>query len=1239
MREHFSSSTSDNLPSSGLLRCIQINLRHSSLASASLAQVVLDLNIDIVLIQEPFALPACPPVLANVPPGFSSFHLLSEDHAYGSAILVRDTVATAGKIACKHISNFAACVELATCSGPLRMVSVYIRPSTLNFTTTFSPILDAVASPFVVIGSDVNAKSLLWNSRCSDKRGVELETLLDSSNLNVANRPLAELDFTPGETSFVDLTLVGDQVKIVRWLFLAIPSLSDHPYIFFEIAHSDFVVPKRRPNRLKVPSVANINTDLFSSKLVKSLSRLPSPTGTDSAEVIEAHISGLVSVLSSSAFAARIPKPRCPPVKSMPWWSQELCALRSKVRSLHKVWSRNKNLHTDLAYRRSKALYQRSLRAAKCKAWESVRKSATNGDVFRAFSDFTGKSKSIPLPSEVCINGSLTSDPMVIADGCARHFFPDEPLSDSSHSDIEAAAQAALSSSPLDHPPLISDWEFEAAAGSLNSKSAPGNDGLPADLLLFSLPLIKPFLIAILNACLYHCFFPDCWKIVKITVIGKPNKDDYSTLSSFRPISLISNLAKFLEKVMLGRLLWFASANKWLCTSQHGFRENRSTETAAHSLVSFIESAFSEKKVCATAFLDIKSAFDSAWHPAILAALAGRGCPSYLLKTVNSFLSNRQACFVINDHTLKRRVNLGCPQGGVLSPFLWNVLIDDLLRTSFPFPVKMFGYADDIVVATTHKDPVIATQHLQLACNTVGNWLAMRKLFLNAIKTVFVLFSRKTIPLNNLSVVINSVKIYPSLSATFLGLIFDANLKWANHVQSKCASAKRAMMAVSSCLRLAFGFDALRLRFLYSTTVEPIFTYGCSIWASFLRTKAGVKKIRSFQRSICRMITSSLKTVPTESLLVLSNLIPLDLKILEIATLRLLATPMDECFCNSSRSFILKRVPFGQINHSWTKARLPNLSDHPPWCVSLYVTSLSSLVIPLCPEAAGTLRCYVSVHHQRKTAGFCVVLADSIGVLKVLNWSLPPDISLRTGFGLAFSEALSIICKYRASHSSCEIFVADKQIYIQPASPLDPTEIGNLAILASLGSYCHVFTDTGPGSPGLSLASVWANSPAPFLTVSVNSSPCHIKRSVRSHVSRVWNNEWVTSPGNLSVKAVFPDVCSAKVLLTRRTNAVTTQLFTGHCLLNAHQYRFGFASSASCACGAPFESIPHFLFHCPTYSSFRTSLVEVATSFGTTWPPDSLQRLCQYNHLWNSVLKFVLRTKRLARGKSAIRST
>jgi hypothetical protein len=74
------------------------------------------------------------------------------------------------------------------------------------------------------------------------------------------------------------------------------------------------------------------------------------------------------------------------------------------------------------------------------------------------------------------------------------------------------------------------------------------------------------------------------------------NKLDYSTLNSFCPISLVGNLSKILEKIILGRLNWIGQNLEWFSQNQHGFRESHSTETAAHSLTSFIESASMEKK-------------------------------------------------------------------------------------------------------------------------------------------------------------------------------------------------------------------------------------------------------------------------------------------------------------------------------------------------------------------------------------------------------------------------------------------------------------------------------------------------------------------------------------------------------------------------------------------------------------------------------------------------------------------
>jgi hypothetical protein len=91
---------------------------------------------------------------------------------------------------------------------------------------------------------------------------------------------------------------------------------------------------------------------------------------------------------------------------------------------------------------------------------------------------------------------------------------------------------------------------------------------------------------------------------------------------------------------------------------------------------------------------------------------------------------------------------------------------------------------------------------------------------------------------------------------------------------------------------------------------------------------------------------------------------------------------------------------------------------------------------------------------------------------------------------------------------------------------------------------------------------------------------------------------------NARAKAFSPSVWSAKALLNRRTNATTTQIITGHCYLNSHQFRFGFSLSASCQCGAPVESIHHSIVHCPTYSSLRLSLVSAVSSSGHPWPPN-----------------------------------
>ena len=59
------------------------------------------------------------------------------------------------------------------------------------------------------------------------------------------------------------------------------------------------------------------------------------------------------------------------------------------------------------------------------------------------------------------------------------------------------------------------------------------------------------------------------------------------------------------------------------------------------------------------------------------------------------------------------------------------------------------------------------------------------------------------------------------------------------------------------------------------------------------------------------------------------------------------------------------------------------------------------------------------------------------------------------------------------------------------------------------------------------------------------------------------------------------------------------QLVTGHCALNAHQFRFGFRADSTCDCGATEETIEHFLFCCPLYD--RTDLVACSMAAVNCW--------------------------------------
>ena len=114
----------------------------------------------------------------------------------------------------------------------------------------------------------------------------------------------------------------------------------------------------------------------------------------------------------------------------------------------------------------------------------------------------------------------------------------------------------------------------------------------------------------------------------------------------------------------------------------------------------------------------------------------------YIVKLIDSFLSDRRCIFDF-DPFATYDIHVDCPQGSVLSPFLWAVLIDDALRFTVGPRQLTVGYADDISLVTASADPAVTMEELQLLCDRLVDWLRARKLEVCPTKSVDLTFSRR----------------------------------------------------------------------------------------------------------------------------------------------------------------------------------------------------------------------------------------------------------------------------------------------------------------------------------------------------------------------------------------------------------------------------------------------------------------------------------------------------------------
>ena len=100
-------------------------------------------------------------------------------------------------------------------------------------------------------------------------------------------------------------------------------------------------------------------------------------------------------------------------------------------------------------------------------------------------------------------------------------------------------------------------------------------------------------------------------------------------------------------------------------------------------------------------FMDLLKAFDSVNHNLLIAKLHAYGLSINALELIQCYLSKRQQRVKNSTYCTWKEIKVGAPQGSVLGPLLFNILINDIFL--FVNETQICNYADDTTTHACHR--------------------------------------------------------------------------------------------------------------------------------------------------------------------------------------------------------------------------------------------------------------------------------------------------------------------------------------------------------------------------------------------------------------------------------------------------------------------------------------------------------------------------------------------------------
>ncbi|OXA44934.1 Methionine--tRNA ligase, cytoplasmic [Folsomia candida] len=634
----------------------------------------------------------------------------------------------------------------------------------------------------LVIGSDTNAHHTMWGSTNINSRGAQLLDYIGQVDLHPINRGHRATFVVSNKKEVLDVTFVSSHLldRIKAWWVDDNESCSDHRYIRTSLSLGP-------PDPIIYRDRKRTRWDLYKSVL-KGLTELDPARACpmSSTEEIEASASRVSNFIHKSYDVACPEKVLKSRRKRVPWWSRELTSLRKEARRLYRV-ARFGGEEAWAEYKAARNYYSYEMRRRKTASWRRFCESVEEAPVAARLSRILRNDGTIKLGSLDKGDGVYTRTLSDTYELLLDQSFPRDPQRvpwEPDHSKVDDESINLM----------ITSSKISNIINSFGPLKAAGKDGIFPALSQHGLAELIPYLVPLMRGCLTFGYTPLKWRESRVEFLPKPGMESYERASAWRPICLTSFLLKTLEKLVDGWVRTPDLVDRLQRHSQYAYMKGVSTEAALHQIVSLVEGALDSGEYCIAVMLDVRGAFNEVRSDTIIRSLRRFGVNEVCVRYIEHMLRTRTTWVTDSTYEIGRVVERGCPQGGVLSPLLWDLVASEILeKLHHRFPqLYSQGFADDLTTVGRGIDLGTVGSHEQRAVNLVSDWCK---------------------------------------EVRYLGVLLDHKLNWGSLCRARALKGMRALAQCRRAIGKTWGLSPKITNWIYKSIIRPAMEYGSLLWA------------------------------------------------------------------------------------------------------------------------------------------------------------------------------------------------------------------------------------------------------------------------------------------------------------------------------------------------------------------------------------------------------------------------